>query len=80
MTDNLALVAHAKEDVRVEALPEPAPATDEAIVEIAYGGICGSGAFRSMSSIRRSSAACATRRERSRGVSPHTTAVMPPST
>lgn len=42
MTDNLALVAHAKDDVRVEALPEPAPAVDEAVVAIAYGGICGS--------------------------------------
>lgn len=42
MTDNLALVAHAKDDVRVEALPEPAPAFDEAVVAIAYGGICGS--------------------------------------
>lgn len=42
MTDNLALVAHAKDDVRVEALPEPQPAADEAVVAIAYGGICGS--------------------------------------
>jgi L-idonate 5-dehydrogenase len=42
MSDNLALVAHAKEDVRVEVLPEPQPSPDEAVVEIAYGGICGS--------------------------------------
>ncbi|KAA6430530.1 zinc-binding dehydrogenase [Agrococcus sediminis] len=42
MSENLALVAHAKGDVRVEALPEPQPAPDEAVVEIAYGGICGS--------------------------------------
>ncbi|WP_405217640.1 zinc-binding dehydrogenase [Agrococcus sp. Ld7] len=42
MTDNLALVAHAKGDVRVEPLPEPDPAADEAVVAIAYGGICGS--------------------------------------
>ncbi|WP_347756335.1 zinc-binding dehydrogenase [Agrococcus sp. ProA11] len=42
MTDNLALVAHAKDDVRVEALPEPVPTADEAVVAIAYGGICGS--------------------------------------
>ncbi|MCR8669816.1 zinc-binding dehydrogenase [Agrococcus sp. HG114] len=42
MSENLGLVAHAKEDVRVEALPEPQPAADEAVVEIAFGGICGS--------------------------------------
>lgn len=42
MTENLALVAHATLDVRVEALPEPVPAADEAVVAVAYGGICGS--------------------------------------
>jgi L-idonate 5-dehydrogenase len=42
MAANLGLVAHAKDDVRVEALAEPAPAADEAVVEIAFGGICGS--------------------------------------
>ncbi|GAA1425645.1 zinc-binding dehydrogenase [Agrococcus citreus] len=42
MSDNLALVAHAKDDVRVDALPEPDPDASEAVVEIAYGGICGS--------------------------------------
>lgn len=39
---NTAVVAHAKDDLRVEVLPEPAPAPDEAVVAIAYGGICGS--------------------------------------
>lgn len=39
---NLAVVAHAADDLRVEALPEPAPAADEAVLEIAYGGVCGS--------------------------------------
>ena len=34
MTVNLALVAHAKEDVRVDVLPEPEPAADEAVVAI----------------------------------------------
>ncbi|MGP9782196.1 zinc-binding dehydrogenase [Glutamicibacter sp. AOP12-B1-11] len=40
--ENLAVVAHAADDVRLEILPEPVPAADEAVVEIAYGGICGS--------------------------------------
>ncbi|MHC6176389.1 zinc-binding dehydrogenase [Glutamicibacter sp. X7] len=39
---NLAVVAHAARDVRVDVLPEPDPAPDEAVIEIAYGGICGS--------------------------------------
>lgn len=39
---NLAVVAHAADDLRVETLPEPSPAPDEAVLEIAYGGICGS--------------------------------------
>lgn len=39
---NLAVVAHAANDVRVEDLGEPQPAADEAVLEIAYGGICGS--------------------------------------
>ncbi len=39
---NLAVVAHARDDLRVEAVPEPAPAADEAVIAIAYGGICGS--------------------------------------
>jgi len=39
---NTAVVAHGADDLRVEDVPEPSPALDEAIVEIAYGGICGS--------------------------------------
>ncbi|MGZ9827687.1 zinc-binding dehydrogenase [Tsukamurella ocularis] len=39
---NLGVVAHAAEDLRVEALPEPAPAADEAVIAIDYGGVCGS--------------------------------------
>lgn len=37
-----AVVAHAKGDLRIEDIPLTVPATDESIVEIAYGGICGS--------------------------------------
>jgi len=37
-----ALVAHAAGDVRVESLPSPSPAADEAVIRIVYGGICGS--------------------------------------
>lgn len=37
-----ALVAHAADDVRIEEIPLPAPASDEAIVRVVYGGICGS--------------------------------------
>lgn len=36
------VVAHAKDDLRVETVPLAEPAPDEAIVEIAYGGVCGS--------------------------------------
>lgn len=39
---NLAVIAHAADDLRVEQVPEPEPAPDEAVVAIAYGGICGS--------------------------------------
>lgn len=39
---NLAVVAHARDDLRVEEVPEPQPRADEAVVAIAYGGICGS--------------------------------------
>ncbi|GMA27203.1 zinc-binding dehydrogenase [Arenivirga flava] len=39
---NLAVVAHAAGDLRVEARPEPRPAPDEAVLAIAYGGVCGS--------------------------------------
>lgn len=40
--ETLAVVIHAAGDLRVEAVPLPAPAATEAIVDIAYGGICGS--------------------------------------
>jgi L-idonate 5-dehydrogenase len=39
---NLGVVAHGKGDLRVEALPEPTPAADEAVIGVYYGGICGS--------------------------------------
>ncbi|WP_448720794.1 alcohol dehydrogenase catalytic domain-containing protein [Microbacterium natoriense] len=39
---NLAVVAHAADDLRVEDAGAPVPAADEALVRIAYGGICGS--------------------------------------
>lgn len=39
---NPAVVAHAAHDLRVEDLGEPQPAPDEAIIEVAYGGVCGS--------------------------------------
>lgn len=38
----LAVVAHAKGDLRVEEVPLGVPAPDEAVVEVLYGGICGS--------------------------------------
>ena len=37
-----AVVAHGAGDLRVETQPVPTPAPDEALVRIAYGGICGS--------------------------------------
>lgn len=37
-----AVVAHGAGDVRLESIPLRTPAEDEAIVEVAYGGICGS--------------------------------------
>ncbi|PPG27001.1 L-idonate 5-dehydrogenase [Pseudoclavibacter sp. RFBB5] len=40
--ENLAVVAHGKGDLRLDALPEPTPGADEAVVAIAYGGVCGS--------------------------------------
>ncbi|PRB13899.1 alcohol dehydrogenase catalytic domain-containing protein [Microbacterium sp. MYb62] len=40
--DNLAVVAHAAEDLRIEDIGTPMPRADEAVVAIAYGGICGS--------------------------------------
>lgn len=42
MTDNLAVVVHGTDDLRLDTLPEPAAAPDEAVVAIAFGGICGS--------------------------------------
>lgn len=39
---NLGVVAHAKDDLRVDQLPEPVPTADEAVIDVAYGGICGS--------------------------------------
>jgi L-iditol 2-dehydrogenase/L-idonate 5-dehydrogenase len=37
-----AVVAHAKGDLRIDDLSLRAPAADEAVVEVLYGGICGS--------------------------------------
>ncbi|CAN7414322.1 L-idonate 5-dehydrogenase [Arthrobacter sp. LjRoot14] len=37
-----AVVAHAAGDLRVEDVPVPPPGFDEAVVEVAFGGICGS--------------------------------------
>ena len=37
-----AVVAHAAGDLRIEEVPVSVPGPDEAVVEIAYGGICGS--------------------------------------
>ena len=37
-----ALVAHSAGDLRIDEVPLPAPAADEAVVEVRYGGICGS--------------------------------------
>ena len=39
---HLAVVAHGAGDLRIETVDEPVPAPDEAVVEIAFGGICGS--------------------------------------
>ncbi|KQO07452.1 L-idonate 5-dehydrogenase [Agreia sp. Leaf244] len=36
------VVAHAKDDLRVESVEVPTPRADQAVVDIAYGGICGS--------------------------------------
>lgn len=41
-SENIGVVAHAKGDLRVGPVPEPTPAADEAVIAIAYGGICGS--------------------------------------
>lgn len=39
---SLGVVAHGRDDVRVQHVPRPLPARDEAVVRISYGGICGS--------------------------------------
>lgn len=39
---SLGVVAHGTGDLRVEDVPLRRPAPDEAVVEVAYGGICGS--------------------------------------
>jgi L-idonate 5-dehydrogenase len=39
---SLAIVAHAKGDLRVDEIDVREPAPDEAVVKIAYGGVCGS--------------------------------------
>ncbi|MEU1985269.1 L-idonate 5-dehydrogenase [Nocardia sp. NPDC019395] len=40
--DSPAVVAHAAGDLRVETRPVPRPGPGDAVIEIAYGGICGS--------------------------------------
>lgn len=37
-----AVVAHGKDDLRIDQVPLREPRADEAVIEIAYGGICGS--------------------------------------
>jgi L-idonate 5-dehydrogenase len=41
-TESLALVAYAANDLRVEPRPFQPPAADEVVVQVAYGGVCGS--------------------------------------
>ena len=41
-TTSLAVVAHAKDDLRVEQHPVPTPQPEEAVIRIAFGGVCGS--------------------------------------
>ena len=41
-SESLGVVAHAAHDLRVEPLPLRPPRHDEAVVEVAYGGVCGS--------------------------------------
>ena len=40
--ESLGVVAYAANDLRVEPVPLREPAADETVVEVAYGGICGS--------------------------------------
>ncbi len=37
-----AIVIHEAGDLRIDEIPEPVPAPDEAVIEVVYGGICGS--------------------------------------
>lgn len=37
-----AIVIHEAGDLRIDAIPEPVPAPDEAVIDVVYGGICGS--------------------------------------
>ncbi|MFF7683623.1 L-idonate 5-dehydrogenase [Microbacterium sp. NPDC007973] len=39
---NRAVVAHAAGDLRIDDLDEPIPDADEAVIAVAYGGVCGS--------------------------------------
>src|SRR5215218_4109546 len=41
-SESLGVVAYAAGDLRVEPVPLREPAADETVVEVAYGGICGS--------------------------------------
>lgn len=41
-TESPGVVAHAADDLRVEPVPVRAPGPDEVVVQVAYGGICGS--------------------------------------
>ena len=41
-SESLGVVAYAANDLRVEPIPLREPTEDEAIVEVAYGGVCGS--------------------------------------
>lgn len=37
-----ALRIHAKDDLRLDVVPEPAPGPGQAVVDVSYGGVCGS--------------------------------------
>lgn len=41
-SNNIAIVAHGVDDLRVDVVAEPVPDAHSAVVRIAYGGICGS--------------------------------------
>lgn len=42
MVENIAVSVFAQDDLRAHTVPEPVPSPGEALVEIIYGGICGS--------------------------------------